>query len=722
MPGSQTTALPNLPTITETVSRFVITQAEETERLERLAPLAASNPPVYVQQRQATQSPIAFITTYFMLIYPFGVLILALYYTIHYAIFVGLYRRRNLPAGPGAMAMLANMCSGRPPRLYYNQLAETPMLFGIFRPAIILPYQEYTRDEMQAILSHELTHLRRKDVLVKWLTLGATALHWFNPIIWLVSREVDRACELSCDEAIVNGLDRHGKAHYGNTLILVAANPKTPRAITSATMSEDKKNLKERLGAIMKSKKNPRYAIILSTLLILAAIGLAACLGSGGESPAITPDEDTYEYNQPSEQNEPEQDNPETEATPTPTELTIQMAPADNTLLSSFDSYHELDFRDVYMAHWDVDLDWLTFQSNAAIWANVPLSDFQLIGLYLGHSDGGVTASATHTYYQVEMLETPLVINWFFTAGLFPNNGISFIDPSGVRRFFAIRAAYGYEGSAPFTLIEFEDGGYLFSWDPEETETQEDPEPQEEPDPPAEPTLIWIVPPTREHDHITRCNCGFFIDQEWRVVDPITGQLTGDFHGGHGGPAPDWVYDPALGLFGHAGYEHGYHSFMGMHTPGDFEAIADNWDIQHSSGLIAVQAVDSTRRQYLGDDTEAYGDLYYGQDWWRLTEDAFTGMYAVMYNRRLITDFVFTDGAKWWHRFMHFENIEWEFSNIDLIPMNFGGNNWGAIDRQGNVALPFIFENLVAIDENRALARVNGMYGILDMRATMAAN
>ncbi|MCL2378676.1 MAG: M56 family metallopeptidase [Defluviitaleaceae bacterium] len=352
--GSQSTIIPAVPSITETVSRFVITQAEETQRLESMAPLAVSNPPVYQLERPAVQGLIPLITTYFVVIYPFGVFILLLYYFIHYAVFLGLYRRRNIPTGPDIMAMLTDIYQGRPPRIYYNALAETPMLLGIFRPAIVLPNHDYTKAEMQAILSHELTHLRRKDVLVKWLTLLTTALHWFNPLIWLVRKEIDRACELSCDEAVTGNMDAHSLQHYGNTLLLVAANPKTPRAIASATMSENKNNLKERLGAIMKRRKHARYVIIFSMILILAALGLAACLGAGRDENTSTEnqaDEPYYETYIPVGYDEPyyEAYTPARYDEPADTQEVVHeplITPAGTAPINTFESYHEADFRD----------------------------------------------------------------------------------------------------------------------------------------------------------------------------------------------------------------------------------------------------------------------------------------------------------------------------------------------------------------------------------------
>ncbi|MDR1217037.1 MAG: M56 family metallopeptidase, partial [Oscillospiraceae bacterium] len=165
--------------------------------------------------------------------------------------------------------------------VFRNAKAATPMLIGLFSPAIVLPDREYTDEQLHAVLLHELTHLRRKDVLVKWLSVAACSVHWFNPIVWLVRREIDRACELSCDEAVVRSLDADGRQNYGDTLLYTAADSKTPRAVLSTTMCEDKKNLKERLSAIMSGKKRTRAAVIVSAAVICAAVLTALVLGAG---------------------------------------------------------------------------------------------------------------------------------------------------------------------------------------------------------------------------------------------------------------------------------------------------------------------------------------------------------------------------------------------------------------------------------------------------------
>jgi beta-lactamase regulating signal transducer with metallopeptidase domain len=205
---------------------------------------------------------------------------LSIFVLSYHAYLESVVKKHNREALPEHTSMLAALAA-KPPRLYINAKATAPMLIGLFRPKIILPDREYSDGQLRSVLLHELTHLRRKDVLVKWLAVIACSLHWFNPIVWLARRELDRACELACDEAVIRKLDADGKQSYGDTLIAVAADSKMPRTVLSTTMCERKKSLKERLGAIMSYKRHTRAAVIVSAALIIGAILAACALGAG---------------------------------------------------------------------------------------------------------------------------------------------------------------------------------------------------------------------------------------------------------------------------------------------------------------------------------------------------------------------------------------------------------------------------------------------------------
>ena len=91
------------------------------------------------------------------------------------------------------------------------------------RPVIVLPQREYSADELENILRHELAHLRRRDIIYKWFAAAVTALHWFNPLVWVAYILFCRDIELACDEKVVKGLDGAARADYSQALLSCAA-------------------------------------------------------------------------------------------------------------------------------------------------------------------------------------------------------------------------------------------------------------------------------------------------------------------------------------------------------------------------------------------------------------------------------------------------------------------------------------------------------------------
>lgn len=236
-------------------------------------------------------NPILTATTVFTTAYLLMVLVVLSFNIFSYICFTKRVRRRRTRARMEELYEHVGLCGDAiAPRLYRSALATTPMLIGIFKPEVILPDREYTDAQLQSILQHELTHLRRRDVAVKWLSVVACAIHWFNPLVWLARREIDRACELSCDEAVIRDLDQEGKQSYGDTLISVAAETKAPWAVLSTTMCEGKEALKERLDAIMKYQKRTWITPVFSTAIVIMAVCTVCVLGAGAAAPSAPGD------------------------------------------------------------------------------------------------------------------------------------------------------------------------------------------------------------------------------------------------------------------------------------------------------------------------------------------------------------------------------------------------------------------------------------------------
>ncbi|MEA4962215.1 M56 family metallopeptidase [Lutispora sp.] len=82
---------------------------------------------------------------------------------------------------------------------------SSPMMMGFLKPLLFLPHEDYTDEELDLILRHELVHLKRHDTGYKLLLLFANAVHWFNPFVWLMMREAECEIEIYCDETVVYG-------------------------------------------------------------------------------------------------------------------------------------------------------------------------------------------------------------------------------------------------------------------------------------------------------------------------------------------------------------------------------------------------------------------------------------------------------------------------------------------------------------------------------------
>ena len=169
-------------------------------------------------------------------------------------------------------------------RLACNPYINTPMLIGFFSPCIMIPRMAFVangrKSELEHILRHELTHYRRRDLLYKWFVVLVSSLHWFNPLMILVRREINRACELSCDEAVITSLHANERRSYGETLLAIASNKRLPTSIVTTTMCEGKRELKERLESIMIYKSKSILMVALSLVLTVLLAGCSMVLGA----------------------------------------------------------------------------------------------------------------------------------------------------------------------------------------------------------------------------------------------------------------------------------------------------------------------------------------------------------------------------------------------------------------------------------------------------------
>lgn len=167
-----------------------------------------------------------------------------------------------------------------PVELCVCPLVSSPLLAGFFHPCIVLPSGELSERDLRYTLLHELIHYKRRDIFYKWLVQVTVCLHWFDPLVYLMEREIARACEFSCDEAVLARMGSGCARDYGETLLnAMAAVGKHGEYPGAVTLSENKQVLKERLGAIMNFQRKSAAVRLLTGALTLCVILGAAFVG-----------------------------------------------------------------------------------------------------------------------------------------------------------------------------------------------------------------------------------------------------------------------------------------------------------------------------------------------------------------------------------------------------------------------------------------------------------
>ena len=165
------------------------------------------------------------------------------------------------------------------PEMFVCEAISTPAVTGLFRPTLLLPHEGYDSNELRYILRHELCHLKRRDMLLKLVLLAANAMHWFNPVVYLMLRQADEDIELACDSAATDGLDRAERAAYSRTLL--AAVQSHVRALPATTcFGGTVERLKRRITNVLGAQKKRGLGVVA---LVLALTLTAGCAVGWGE-------------------------------------------------------------------------------------------------------------------------------------------------------------------------------------------------------------------------------------------------------------------------------------------------------------------------------------------------------------------------------------------------------------------------------------------------------
>ncbi len=155
----------------------------------------------------------------------------------------------------------------------------SPFAAGILRPSILIPahlLESQQTAEIRWIFFHELTHIRRRDSLVKFIETLIQIVFFFHPVVWIAGKLVDRFREFACDDAAIHGSESsRSECGEGFLRIVLMANNPIPALPGTVTLFHSKKIIKERLMRILNHRpdKPKKYLVITAFLFLILALG-----------------------------------------------------------------------------------------------------------------------------------------------------------------------------------------------------------------------------------------------------------------------------------------------------------------------------------------------------------------------------------------------------------------------------------------------------------------
>ncbi len=147
--------------------------------------------------------------------------------------------------------------------IYKGSMVDTPTVFGIIRPRIVLPAggdPEY----LEQVLLHERIHIKRRDNLWRMLAMLTACLHWFNPFVWFFLKSFLSDCELACDARAVKHMKTEDRKDYARALLKLGTKDMT--VFSSAFGSS---RVKVRIRSVLTYRKLTMFSSACFLLMVL---------------------------------------------------------------------------------------------------------------------------------------------------------------------------------------------------------------------------------------------------------------------------------------------------------------------------------------------------------------------------------------------------------------------------------------------------------------------
>ncbi|MBE7013927.1 MAG: M56 family metallopeptidase [Ruminococcaceae bacterium] len=170
--------------------------------------------------------------------------------------------------------------------LVNQSFVKSVSLFGLFFPKILITdkLQNYEDREIEYVFYHELSHYKRKDIFVNYLVTFIQVIHWFNPVIHIITKFIREDIEFSTDENTLAKIKPSEHKRYG--LLLISMLEEYSKTFTPKILNvvDSEKQIKKRIKRITSYKESSIFSIIILVFLIISLSFLTLTTGVCEES------------------------------------------------------------------------------------------------------------------------------------------------------------------------------------------------------------------------------------------------------------------------------------------------------------------------------------------------------------------------------------------------------------------------------------------------------
>jgi HEAT repeat protein len=176
-------------------------------------------------------------------------------------------------------------------RIVRSGAAPMPVTCGMLRPAIVLPEESeaWTEERREAVLMHELAHVRRGDLATHLIAWVACSLYWFHPLAWIAARRLRHESERACDDLVLGAGTR--ASEYASHLLDIVRSAGRESAPAATVPMAQKSSFEGRLLAILqpgvaRQALTRRKKVAVAAGLALVVLPLAAMSPARPGSPS----------------------------------------------------------------------------------------------------------------------------------------------------------------------------------------------------------------------------------------------------------------------------------------------------------------------------------------------------------------------------------------------------------------------------------------------------